>query len=203
LAQRRARRRLKPRHLTSGELANLTGISKRSIVKAVSEGRIKASRTVGGHYRISLAEARRFMSDRGLDTSALDIRENCALVVALDRFVGDLLADVLGRAGVEVMQTDCPFEAGVMAATHHPWLLIVDAAAAVPSPVSMCRCIIASDCCRQARILVLTGSDSDEKERLLAAGAHGVLGKPFSVKQLKNMLRDLGFATGNFRRVES
>jgi len=180
----------------------MSGISKRSIVKAVSEGRIKAARTVGGHYRISLTEARRFMSARGLDTAGLDTRENCALVVARDRFVGDLLADVLGRAGVEVLQSDCPFVAGVMAAKFRPWLLIVDAAAAAPDPVRFCRCISTSDCCRQSSILFLAGGGHEESERLLNAGAHGVLGKPFSVKQLKETLRNLGFATGNFRRVE-
>ncbi len=179
----------------------MSGISKRSIVKAVSDGRIKAARTVGGHYRISLTEARRFMSDRGLDTTSLDTRENCALVVAHDRFVGDLLADVLGRAGVEVLQADCPFEAGVMTASHHPWLLIVDAATA-PDPVRLCRCIAASDCCRQSSILFLAAGEAEETERLIGAGAHGVLGKPFSVKQLKDMLRNLGFSTGSFRRVE-
>jgi excisionase family DNA binding protein len=189
--------------LTSGELAGLSGISKRSIVKAVAEGRIKAARTVGGHYRISLNEARRFMGRRGLDTSALDVRENCALVVARDRFVGDLLADVLGRAGVEVMQSDCPFEAGVMAATHHPWLLIIDAAAAGPDPVRFCRCVTGSDCCRQSSILVLAAGDGEEKERLSRAGAHAVLAKPFSVKQLKSALRGLGFSTGSYRRVET
>jgi hypothetical protein len=29
-----------------------------------------------------------------------------------------------------------------------------------------------------------------------------VLGKPFSVKQLKDMLRELGCSTGAFRRIE-
>jgi excisionase family DNA binding protein len=179
----------------------LVGISKRSVVKAVSEGKIKAARTVGGHYRISLAEARRFMSRRGLDPSVLDVRENYALVVARDRFVGDLLADVLGRAGVEVLQSDCLFAAGVLASEHHPWLIILDSAAAGPDPAAACRGVASSDCCRRASLLVLAGAD--EADRLSRAGAHGVLSKPFSVKQLRDTLRDLGFSTGRFGRVES
>ncbi len=179
----------------------MVGISKRSVVKAISEGRIKASTTAGGHYRISLTEARRFMSRRGLDTSELDVRENCALVLARDRFVGDLLADVLGRAGAEVLQSDCLFEAGAMTVKSRPWLIIVDAASAGPDPVALCRSVARGEASRGASILVLTGGDAAERERFRAAGAHGVLGKPFSVKQLKETLRDLGFSTGSFGRV--
>ena len=166
----------------------MVGISKRSVVKAISEGRIKASTTAGGHYRISLTEARRFMSRRGLDTSR-------------DRFVGDLLADVLGRAGAEVLQSDCLFEAGAMTVKSRPWLIIVDAASAGPDPIALCRSVARGEASRGASILVLTGGDAAERERFRAAGAHGVLGKPFSVKQLKETLRDLGFSTGSFGRV--
>jgi excisionase family DNA binding protein len=179
----------------------MVGISKRSVVKAINEGRIKAATTVGGHYRISLAEARRFMSRRGLDTSQLDVRENCALVVARDRFVGDLLADVLGRAGAEVLQSDCLFEAGAMAVRSRPWLIIIDAASAGPDPAALCRSVARGEASRQASILVLAGGDAAERERFRTAGAHGVLNKPFSVKQLKETLRDLGFSTGSFGRV--
>lgn len=201
MARRTALRGAKPRQLSSGELAGLSGLSKRSVVKAIADGKLKAGRTVGGHYRISLPEARKFMRRRGLDTSGIDARENCALVVARDRFVGDLLADVLGRAGVEVLQSECLFQAGAMAAKYHPWLVIIDAASAGPEPAQVCRSVAGSDCCRGARILVLAGTAPGEKEKFRRAGAHGVLGKPFSVKQLKDKLRDLGFSTGSFRRV--
>jgi excisionase family DNA binding protein len=201
VARRELRRRPKPRQLSSGELAGMSGLSKRSVVKAIADGKLKAARTVGGHYRISLPEARRFMRRRGLDTAELEARENCALVVARDRFVGDLLADVLGRAGVEVLQSECLFRAGELAAKYRPWMVIIDAASAGPDPAGVCRSVAGSDSCREARILVLTGGGAEEKKALRQAGAHGVLDKPFSVKQLKDKLRDLGFSTGSFRRV--
>lgn len=199
----RALRRPKARHLTSGELAGLVGVSKRSIVKAVAEGRIRAARTAGGHYRIAFAEARRFMSQRGLDTAELEVRENCALVLARDRFLGDLLADVLGRAGAEVLHCEDLFRAGALAARCHPWLVIVDAAAAGPDPAETCRAVSGCDACRQSSIVVLAGSDPGERDRLLRSGANAVLSKPFSVKQLKDALRDLGYSTGSFRGIET
>jgi len=203
LSHFRASRRPRARLLSSGELARLVGVSKRSIVKAVAEGRIRAARTVGGHYRIALPEARKFMSGRGMDTAELEARENCVLVLARDRFLGDLLADVLGRTGSEVVHCDDLFGAGVVAARSRPWLLIVDAAAAGPDPAAVCRGLAGSDACRQSSILFLAGPDPEERGRLSRAGAHAVLGKPFSVKQLKDALRDLGFSTGSFRRIEA
>jgi len=203
LSQFRASRRPRARQLTSGELARLVGVSKRSIVKAVAEGRIRAARTVGGHYRIALPEARKFMSQRGMDTAELEARENCVLVVARDRFVGDLLADVLGRTGSEVLHCEDLFAAGALAARSRPWLIILDAAAAGPDPAAVCRSVAGNEVCRQSSILLLAGPEAGERERLTRAGAHAVLGKPFSVRQLKDALRDLGFSTGNFRRIET
>jgi excisionase family DNA binding protein len=188
--------------MTSGELAALSGISKRSIVKAVAEGRIKAARTVGGHYRISLTEARRFMEKRGLDTSELDARENCALVIAEGRFIGDLLADVLGQAGIEILQSEGLFMAGTMVSKYHPWLIILDATSAQPDPAAVCRNIVSCDACRRTSLLVLATGDEHDRRHFLAAGAAEVLSKPFSVKQLKSKLVDLGLSTGNYRRSE-
>jgi excisionase family DNA binding protein len=188
--------------LTSGELAIMSGISKRSIVKAVAAGRIKAARTFGGHYRISLTEARRFLRGRNLDTTELDVRENCVLVIAGARFVAELLSDVLGQAGVQVLHTESLFEAGALAQSHHPWLTILDAAAALPDPFTVCRGIASCDCNRQSSLIVLAGPGPFDADRFRASGARMVLGKPFSVKQLKDMLRELGCSTGAFRRIE-
>lgn len=179
----------------------MCGLSKRTVVRAVTAGRIKAARTVGGHYRISLAEARRFMAGRGLDASLLKNRESCALVVARDQFVGNLLADVLARSGLELLQAEGLFEAGTMCSRYQPALVILDAAAAGPEAVAACRGMARSECCRDARLLVLAGKSAGEPGRFRQAGAHGVLGKPFSVAELKATLRDLGITGGKFGRV--
>jgi len=191
LAARGTRRRPKPRQLSSGDLARLCGLSKRTVVKAIADGKIRAARTVGGHYRVTLAAAREFMAARGMDTSELSAREECALVIARDRFVGDLLADVLGRAGGEVIQSRSLFEAGALAARYRPWLVVVDAAAAGPDPVAACRGIAGADPCRSSAVLVLAGGDAAERGKFRRAGVSAVLGKPFSVAQLKKAVHDL------------
>jgi len=192
LAAADARFSRRRRFLSSGELARLAGISKRSVIKAIAAGRLKAGSTVGGHYRISLAAARSFLAARGLDASALETRANCALVVARDRFVGDLLADVLSRLGLELLRAGQLFEAGILCLQHRPALLVLDAAAADPDGESVCRSVAANENLRRMRILVLAGRDPEEVRRYQFAGADAVLGKPISMADLKAVLAELG-----------
>lgn len=180
--------------LTSGELARLSNISKRSVVKAVASGRLRASSTVGGHYRIALAEARRFLKARGLDDSALSAPRNVALVVARDPFVVELLADVLGRSGLSAVRAANLFEAGALCAQSSPALLVVDSAAAWPGPVAVCRSIRTSGSCRLTRLVILTGREDAEAHRYRQAGADAVLGKPFAMAELKSVLASLDLA---------
>jgi excisionase family DNA binding protein len=43
--------------MTTSELARLCGVSRFTIINWIKRGRIKAIRTVGGHYRIAVSEA--------------------------------------------------------------------------------------------------------------------------------------------------
>jgi len=49
----------KPRsgYLTTTELARICGVSRFSIINWVKRGKIRANRTIGGHYRIPASEA--------------------------------------------------------------------------------------------------------------------------------------------------
>ena len=52
--------------LTTRDLALAMGVSESSIKRWADEGEIRAARTVGGHRRITLPEALRFVRERGL-----------------------------------------------------------------------------------------------------------------------------------------
>lgn len=53
--------------LSPKELAQATGVSESSVKRWVDSGVIQASRTAGGHRRISLGEAVRYVRDTGID----------------------------------------------------------------------------------------------------------------------------------------
>jgi len=194
LTAQRSRSRPRRRFLTSGEVARLSNMSKRAVLKAIAARRLKASATVGGHYRIAPGAARAFLAARGLDPAVLELREDRALVVARDRFVRDLLTDALESPAVEPLAADNLFEAGALCVENRPALVVLDTAVAEASPVAVIRSIRALECCRQARLLVLASREDPEAHRYESAGADAVLGKPFSMAELKAAIAALGLS---------
>ena len=191
MASRSPRSQLQRRFLTSGELARMSNMSKRAVVKAIATGRLTATSTVGGHYRIPLKTAREFLAKRGLDTSALEVREDCVLFIARDKFVRDLLASALIRPGLSALAAEDLFAAGALCVEHHPALVVLDTAVAGPGPISACRSIRRLECCRASRLLVLSGREDPDAHRYRQAGADAVLGKPFSMAELKEAISAL------------
>ena len=49
------------KYLTTTQLAKLCGVSRFSIINWVNQGKISAAKTMGGHYRIPVAEGRSFL----------------------------------------------------------------------------------------------------------------------------------------------
>lgn len=58
--------------LTPRQLAHAIGVSESSMKRWVDEGRVRASRTAGGHRRIPIAEALRFVRESSLELIAPD-----------------------------------------------------------------------------------------------------------------------------------
>jgi len=56
--------------LTTRQLARMWSVSEASIKRWADAGHLRASRTVGGHRRFSLAEVARFQAERGLGSAA-------------------------------------------------------------------------------------------------------------------------------------
>ncbi|MCA9674189.1 MAG: helix-turn-helix domain-containing protein, partial [Myxococcales bacterium] len=76
------------RMLSPRELADALGVSESSLKRWVDAGRIRAARTEGGHRRIRLSEAVRFIRDSGtpiVRPELLDMPE----LAAAEREAGD------------------------------------------------------------------------------------------------------------------
>ena len=82
------------RLLSTRELADALGVSESSLKRWVDAGKIVASRTEGGHRRIRLAEAMRFIRASGtplLRPEILDLPEVAEVQTKQERLVGYLL----------------------------------------------------------------------------------------------------------------
>lgn len=58
--------------LTTRQLADAIGVSESSVKRWIDEGRIEATRTAGGHRRVSLQEASRYIRDHGVQVARPD-----------------------------------------------------------------------------------------------------------------------------------
>lgn len=79
------------KHLTTTELAGTIGASPSTIKRWIDEGRLEASRTPGGHRRVDLSEAVRFIRD-----SSLSVRN--PEVLGMAQWAGDNDSRAAGRA---------------------------------------------------------------------------------------------------------
>ncbi|MHC4123808.1 MAG: helix-turn-helix domain-containing protein [Planctomycetota bacterium] len=65
-------------YMTTTELARLCGVSRFTIINWTKQGRIKAKRTIGRHYRIPVSEALSLLRTFGKKkTSSSDLKEPC------------------------------------------------------------------------------------------------------------------------------
>jgi len=66
-------------YMTTTELARLCGVSRFTIINWTKQGRIKATRTIGRHYRIPVSEALSLLRTfgKGGKTSSSDLQEPC------------------------------------------------------------------------------------------------------------------------------
>ncbi len=66
-------------YLTTTELARLCGVSRFTIINWTKQGRIKATRTVGRHYRIPVSEALSLLRtfEEKKKSSSSDLKEPC------------------------------------------------------------------------------------------------------------------------------
>jgi len=66
-------------YMTTTELARLCGVSRFTIINWTKQGRIKATRTIGKHYRIPVSEALSLLRAFGKKkkSSSSDLKESC------------------------------------------------------------------------------------------------------------------------------
>jgi excisionase family DNA binding protein len=88
------------RQLTTRELASALGVSESSLKRWVDSGRIAASRTEGGHRRIELAEAMRFIRDTSAPLARPELLDLPEITAARERGDARLVQHLLAGDAV-------------------------------------------------------------------------------------------------------
>jgi excisionase family DNA binding protein len=177
--------------LTTGYVAAACQVSLVAVKKWIRQGKLKAIRTPGGHYRITAAEMERFRAEYQFPGS-LTPRVR-VLVVDDEPEILSLVRDTLdGEAGWELDTASDGYEGLLKVGTFRPDVLVLDLRMPRLDGFEVCRRVKSNPATRSTRIIAITGHTGREMaERALRSGADACLTKPFRTNDLHDELTRL------------
>jgi excisionase family DNA binding protein len=124
------------RFLTSADVAELVGVSARTVSNWIRDGHLKAYRTPGGHGRVAEEDLARFLDERGIrplpaasnghwERPGLAKRPRI-LFIDDDENLLDIIREVLEANGFEVQTARHGFLAGYLIAHFQPSAIVLD-----------------------------------------------------------------------------
>ncbi len=178
------------RSYTTGDVARLCAVTKRTVIKWIDSGRLRGYRIPGSkHRRIAGAELAKFMREHGLPEYREIEPRRKVLIVDDDPDLGELLRDAL-RESYDVEVAVSALEAATRAPVFAPDLLLVDVRLPDVNGLELCRRLRSLLPALKAPILAMSayGSEIDPAE-IRRSGAAGFLPKPLRMADLKNRIR--------------
>lgn len=175
------------RLLSSWEVGELLQVNPSSVNKWVSQGRIPAFRTPGGHRRIRVADLVRFLREHEMPIPrALSGGARRRLLVVDDdprflRSVARLLKSHRDR--IDAQLVDNGIDALVLVGSFQPDVVLLDVLMPGLDGIEVCRRLKERPETRGIEVYVTSGELTPERERkALAAGATRCLSKPLDFK---------------------
>jgi excisionase family DNA binding protein len=184
--------RKNPRYLTSGQVSKACDVSLVTVKKWINQGKLKAFRTPGSHYRVPVEEFERFRAAYGF---LEDLSEHPRILVVDDEpemvaLVSDALRGL--RPAPKLEAAFDGYEGMLKVGTFRPHLLVLDIRMPRLDGLAVCRRIKADPATRATRILAITAyPEESAKERALECGADAFLTKPFTLKALRAQVKRL------------
>ena len=179
---------------TTGEVADVCGISQQTVIRCFDSGRLKGFRVPGSRFRRIPREAlMAFMKDNGIPPDSLDSGKTKILVVDDDPEIVELFVDVLERDGrFEIRTAATGYDAGMITQEFMPDLIILDYMLPDINGNLVCQRIRSNPELSEVRIVIISGVVREsEIDALLKSGANAFLKKPFDIQQLIEKMVEL------------
>ena len=179
------------RLLTSWEVGDLLQVNPSSVNKWVSEGRIPAFRTPGGHRRIRVSDLVRFLDvhkmpiPKALASGAL-ARRRALIVDDNERYLRSLgrLFKAHERR-IDVRLVDNGIDALVLVGAFQPHVIVLDVFMPEVDGIEVCRRLKEREETSKIDVIITSGSLTAEIERkAIAAGARRCFAKPVDLRTL-------------------
>ena len=171
--------------LTTGDVARICRVAPRTVSKWFDTGKLRGYRIPGSRdRRIPLQQLVAFMRAHGIPLDGLD--QGCCRVMIL---AGDLppglLEAVEGSDRYDVRTARNGFEAGMLAQSFRPHVVVVELGDDEDEAVCVCRNIKDAAELEAATVLVAAADlENGCEQRLLSLGFDGCLRKPLTVAGL-------------------
>ena len=172
---------------STGEAAQICGISQQTIIRCFDRGELKGFLVPGSKFRrIPPDSLITFMKKNNIPLGQLGSAKRKVLIVEDDPEIVDLISDLLTRDGrFETKATDSGYEAGLLTQKFRPHVLILDYLLPDINGSVVCKTVRDNPDLADTRIIIVSGViDKNEVNRLLADGADEFIRKPFDVDHL-------------------
>lgn len=184
------------RLLTTGEVARYCDVSTNAVKKWIRNGRLKAFRTPGGHFRVDSEDFKGFLERHQMpiypEFFGPEVKR--VLLVDDDSQVRETLSEVLGTMDLrlEVDQAGDGYEALLKAGDYKPDLLILDLRMPKMDGFEACRRIKSNPGTATTKILAISGfMDDDAQREISRCGASDWLRKPLDIEEFKRKVTHL------------
>ncbi len=185
---------MKNKVFTSGEVAQICGVSADTVSRWFDLGQIEGYRLgPGGDRRIPYDSLRKFMLTHGIPLEHLEEGGHRILVVDDDPFYLDIIPSALTKDGLyEVMVASTGFDAGAQVVQSNPHVIILDIHLSDMDGRMVCERVKSRPETKTTRILAISGFiDEDEERELKDYGFDDYLKKPFEIQELRERVARL------------
>lgn len=173
---------------TTGEVAKISAVTKRTVIKWIDSGKLKGYRIPGStHRRVAKEDLAQFLKEHGIPDYQGLLPKSRILIVDDDADFTELLRDAL-REQYEVEVAGTAVEAALRLPLFRPDAILMDIRLPDVNGLDLCRQVRSLG----APVLAMSayGSDVDPAE-VRRSGATGFLPKPLKIRELKSRLASM------------
>lgn len=173
--------------LTTGDVAKICNVAPRTVSKWFDSGQLRGYRIPGSKdRRIPLQQLVRFMRAHGIPLNGIETGQIRVLLVDNESELVELLKTALReKADCEVQVANGGFEAGAIAQSFRPHVMLIDIDLEDVEPRQICRHVRSNTDLQGTRIIAMQRDlDEGQGQALLQEGFDGFLSKPFEIREV-------------------
>ena len=180
------------KNISVSEASKICSVSRSTIWRWIKSGKIKASKTAGGHHRIKEPDLQAFMDDQQMHPQYRNAVDKKILIVDDDEMIRRFFKRFLDRPGLTLAFAKDGFEAGIKVMAFKPDLIILDLILPNMDGFSVCEQIRQSPEAASIKIIAISGYDNEiNRKRILAAGADAFIPKPIDTQLMLERIDQL------------